>query len=242
MKGTVQTKRTKKGSKYLYISLSYTDPYTQKRRQKMIATGLSAKGNKRKAEDMIDDYIKQYQYLEAPQTNTAINNHISLCDFLDYWLVGKRLELRQSTYEGYACRIQSIKEYFQKDNPELIALTPKHFNDFFHYALKYGKVNQKTHKREPLAVRTVRSYRSILHAVYKEAIINDMVKQIRLIMSRCGERKTANTMKQCLPTNDFAFMFRPSALSGRAASVYRAIFSINCPPSAFSVRRNFLHK
>lgn len=176
MKGTVQTKRTKKGSEYLYISLSYTDPYTQKRKQKMIATGLPAKGNKRKAEGMIDDYIKQYQYLEAPQTNTAIDNHISLCDFLDYWLAGKRLELRQSTYEGYACRIQSIKEYFQKDNPELIALTPKHFNDFFHYALEYGKVNQKTHKREPLAVRTVRSYRSILHAVYKEAIINGMIE------------------------------------------------------------------
>ena len=125
---------------------------------------------------MINDYIKQYQYLEEPQTNMTIDNHISLCDFLDYWLAGKKLELRQSTYEGYACRIKSIKEYFQKDNPELIALTPKDFNDFFHYALAYGKVNQKTHKREPLAVRTVRSYRSILHAVYKEAIINDMIK------------------------------------------------------------------
>lgn len=176
MKGTVQMKRTKKGSEYLYISLSYTDPYTQKRKQKMIATGLSAKGNKRKAEGMINDYIKQYQYLEEPQTNTAIDNHISLCDFLDYWLAVKKLELRQSTYEGYACRIKFIKKYFQKDNPELIALTPKDFNDFFHYVLAYGKINQKTHKREPLAVRTVRGYRSILHAVYKEAIINDMVK------------------------------------------------------------------
>ncbi len=172
MKGTVQTKVTKKGSEYLYIYLDYKDPITQKRRQKTIATNLTAKGNKRKAESMIPDMIKKYQYLEIPRTDTTLDNHISLCDFLDYWLSGKKMELRQSTYEGYACRIHSIKPYFQKDNPELIALTPRDFNDFFKYSLEYGKINQKTHKREALSVRTVRNYRNILHAAYNEAIVN----------------------------------------------------------------------
>lgn len=172
MKGTVQTKTTKKGVPYLYIYLDYIDPVTKKRRQKAVSTGLTAKGNKRKAESMIKDVIEKYQYLEAPVTDSGINSHVSLCEYLDHWLSGKKRELRRSTHEGYACRINSIKKYFQDKDPELIALTPKDFNDFFKYSLEYGKVNQKTHKREPLAVRTVRSYRSILHAVYDEAIVS----------------------------------------------------------------------
>ena len=176
MKGTVQTKTTKKGIEYLYIYLDYTDPITHKWKQKAVSTGLEAKGNKRRAEKMIQEYVEKYQYLEAPQTDTEVSRHISLCDFLDYWLAGKKSELRQSTYEGYACRIHSIKDYFKKDNPELIALTPRDFNNFFRYALQYGKVNQKTHKREPLAVRSVRSYHSILHAVYSEAVVDGLMK------------------------------------------------------------------
>lgn len=117
MKGTVQTKTTKKGIEYLYIYLDYTDPITHKWKQKAVSTGLEAKGNKRRAEKMIQEYVEKYQYLEAPQTDTEVSRHISLCDFLDYWLAGKKSELRQSTYEGYACRIHSIKDYFKKDNP-----------------------------------------------------------------------------------------------------------------------------
>ena len=172
MKGTVQSKQTKKGTEYLYI-----DPETQKRKQKVISTGLVARGNKRKAESMIKESIEKYQYLEAPRTNTLLDNHISLCEFLDYWLAGKKLELRKSTYEGYVCRINSMKKYFEKENPELISLTPKDFNNFFKYSLEYGKINQKSHKREPLAVRTVRNYRNILHAAYNEAIINGLTNK-----------------------------------------------------------------
>lgn len=58
MKGTVQSKITKKGTEYLYIYLDYTDPITHKRKQKAISTGLEAKGNKRKAEKLIKDISK----------------------------------------------------------------------------------------------------------------------------------------------------------------------------------------
>ncbi|MCI9530456.1 MAG: tyrosine-type recombinase/integrase [Lachnospiraceae bacterium] len=51
--------------------------------------------------------------MEAPQTNTDISIHVTLCEYLDLWLSDKKQELRQSTYEGYACRINSIKKHFQ---------------------------------------------------------------------------------------------------------------------------------
>ncbi len=63
MKGTIQSKTTKKGVEYLYIYLSYCDPITKRRKQKVVSTGLTAKGNKRKAESMISGLIEKYQYL-----------------------------------------------------------------------------------------------------------------------------------------------------------------------------------
>ena len=39
-----------------------------------------------------------------------------------------------------------------------------------------GKINQKTKEREPLSVRSVRSYKSILNAVFKQAMIDGVVK------------------------------------------------------------------
>lgn len=174
--GDSANKNDQKGDRIPLYLLGLYRSITHKRKQKAVSTGLEAKGNKRRAEKMIQEYVEKYQYLEAPQTDTEVSRHISLCNFLDYWLAGKKSELRQSTYEGYACRIHSIKDYFKKDNPELISLTPRDFNNFFRYALQYGKVNQKTHKREPLAVRSVRSYHSILHAVYSEAVVDGLMK------------------------------------------------------------------
>lgn len=43
-------------------------------------------------------------------------------------------------------------------------------------------------------------------------------------------------------TKDFGVMFRVFSLSGRIASVYRAISHINCSPSLFPVRKNSWHK
>lgn len=56
-----------------------------------------------------------------------------------------------------------------------MGVTPRMLKTFFEYSLAYGKVNQKTHKREPLAVRSVRSYRSILFAVFNDAIVDGLI-------------------------------------------------------------------
>lgn len=47
---------------------------------------------------------------------------------------------------------------------------------FFKYSLSYGKINQKTHDREPLSVRSVRSYKSILYAAFNQAAIDGIIK------------------------------------------------------------------
>lgn len=178
MTGTLRIKQTSAGKSYYYVKLNYKDPRTDSWKSKTLATGLEVKSNKRKAESVIKELIEQYSYLEDQplQYNTAISPNITLCDYLDLWLADKEKDLKQSTYEGYAYRVNCIKKYFEAKNPKLIEITPKILDMFFKYSLSYGKINQKTHERELLAVRSVRSYKSILYAAFNQAAIDGIIK------------------------------------------------------------------
>lgn len=177
MTGTLTTRKRASGEFY-YIKLSYKDPRTFSWKSKTLATHLEVKNNKRKAEAMIKAFIQEYSYLEElpSQYNAAINPDISLCDYLDIWLKDKERDLKLSTFEAYTYRINSIKKYFENTNPKLVDVTPKMLDTFFKYSLKYGKVNQKTKEREPLAVRSVCGYKSILYSVFAQASIDGLVK------------------------------------------------------------------
>lgn len=59
---------------------------------------------------------------------------------------------------------------------KLIDITPRDLDLFFKYCLQYGKTNQKTREKEPLTVRSVRSYKSILHAAFSQACIDGLVQ------------------------------------------------------------------
>lgn len=178
MTGTLRIKVLSSGKSYYYINLSYKDRRTDKWKAKTIKTGLEVKNNKRKAESMIKDVLEQYAYLEElPETfDTSINADITLCDYLDLWLNDKQREVRESTYEVYVYRTNAIKAYFQSKNLRLVDITPKVLDMYFKYCLRYGKVNQKTREREPMAVRSVRDYRSILYSVFNQATIDGLLK------------------------------------------------------------------
>ncbi len=95
---------------------------------------------------------------------------------MDLWLKSKEVDLKKPTYEAYTYRVNRIKEYFLKSNPRLADITPKNMDSYFKYCLKFGKINQKTKEKEPLTVRSVRSYKSILYAVFNQALIDGLIK------------------------------------------------------------------
>lgn len=175
--GTLVTRTLRTGKTYYYVRLSYKDPITEVWKTKTLATKLEVKNNKRKAENMIKDFIQKYAYLENPPLSCSshVEPDIRICEYMDLWLKDKERDLKKSTYEGYIYRVDSIKKYFQKENPRVVDMTPKMLDTFFKYSLRYGKINQKTKKREPLAVRSVRSYKSILYAVLNQAVIDELI-------------------------------------------------------------------
>lgn len=178
MTGRLQIKSRVKGDFY-YVKLSFKNPVTGKWGSTTIATQLEVKNNKRRAEAMIPEIIEKYSYLEQlPETCTEqTNRNIAICEYLDSWLKGKEHEIKRSTYETYMYRVSRIKEYFtSRENPKLNCITPKMLDTYFKYCMEQGKINQKTKEFEPLSVRSVRSYKSILYAVFEQAIIDGIVK------------------------------------------------------------------
>lgn len=179
MTGIVLEKTMRSGISYLYIKLSYKDAKTQKWKSKWIPTGLTAKGNKKRAKALLPEILKQYSYLEykGNDINMNIDHDILLIDYLDSWLDSKKRDLEQSTYEGYCYRIAHIKDYFKPKNLKLRDVSSNVINTYLLYELDFGKVNPKTGERGPLSIRTVRSRRSILLAVFNQAIIDGLICQ-----------------------------------------------------------------
>ena len=149
MTGTLITRKLSSGNSYFYVRLSYKDPRTNTWKTKTLATKLAVKNNKRKAEAMIKKFIEEYDYLEELPADCSafIDPDIRICEYMDLWLADKKRDLKKSTYEAYEYRVSRIKEYFEKENPRIVDVTPKMLDTYFKYSLKYGKINQKTKKR-----------------------------------------------------------------------------------------------
>ncbi len=176
MTGSLKTKTTSSGKEYFYVRLSYKDPHTLKWKTRDVKTGLPTKGNKRKAESMINGFIEQYAYLEQLSViQDDINPNIELCDFLDLWLEEKSCEICGNTCDTYRSRLVTIKRYFGPRHIRVKDVTPKILTDFYHYSLKYGRVSQKDQSLQPLSVRSVRSCKSVLYAAFNDAIIKGIV-------------------------------------------------------------------
>lgn len=177
MTGNIQEKTNKSGKTYYYIRLSYKDPISQAWKQKWVATGLTVKGNKRKAEAMVETVIEANRHLEfSPESvNQSIDPDILLCDYIDLWLESKKRDLQVSTYEGYVFRVAHIKKYFEPLKYKVRELSSRMVDQYLKHELAYGKRDQKTGKMGPLSVRSVRGYKSILSAVYDQAAIDGLV-------------------------------------------------------------------
>lgn len=178
MTGSLQIKKLKSGKSYYYVRLSYKDARTGQWKTKALATKLEVKNNKKKAESMINTFVEQYAYLEElpDEHSVFVNPDSLLIDYMDSWLKDKKSDLKDSTYEGYAFRVNCIKRYFENKSTKVTDVTPKMIDTYFKYCLKYGKTNQKTKEREPLSVRSVRSYKSILYAVFNQAVIDGLIR------------------------------------------------------------------
>ena len=147
-----------KGGHY-YAVLNYTD-YQGKRKSKWIATGLTIKGNKKRAEAILMDARRNFQE-EAPLRMEA---KTLFADFLEQWLEITKDSIAVPTYASYSTLYNSvIIPYFRKRGTILEELAAKDIQQFY------------LEQRKRVSGSTVIHYHAIIHKALKYAVKLDLI-------------------------------------------------------------------
>ena len=142
--------REKRG--YYHMIASYTDERGE-RRTKTKSTGLAVKGNKKRAEAMLNDWRKELgEQLEIAKgeyekSHPVNQEDIQFTRFLLDWLEMMKNSIEVTTYASYAMGIKNkINPYFDEQFPylKLRDLKPKHIQDYYTWEMNKNGVSANT--------------------------------------------------------------------------------------------------
>ncbi len=133
-----------------HIVLSYVDD-TGKRQTPSKSTGLPVKGNKKRAEAMLQEArqakeaeLEKQRKTQAQRTRPS---EIPFTQFMLDWLYMMKSSVELSTYASYSTTIiKKINPYFDERHPglKLQDLTPKHIQDYYTYDMRENGVSANT--------------------------------------------------------------------------------------------------
>lgn len=141
---------------YYYIILNLTDS-AGKRKPKWISTGLTIKGNKKRAEQMLMEERRKY-------ANAKTGDDVLFADFMEQWLEIVKSTVSIPTYSSYVNAVKSIiAPYFRKKKILLRDLQAHDIQMFYQEQLQRVKASSVIH------------YHANIHKALKYAIKNDMI-------------------------------------------------------------------
>lgn len=129
------------------MALSWAD-CNGKRNRKSVSTGLPVKGNKKRAETMLQKTRQEYEEMlmqaqqekEKQPENQDEDPKILFADFMEQWLDVIRPDIKLTTYGGYCMNVKTvIAPYFREKGIYLQDLTALDINDFYAEQLKRVK-------------------------------------------------------------------------------------------------------
>lgn len=161
MTGSLQ----EKNGKY-YAVINLTD-INGKRKQKWISTGLTIKGNKKKAEQFLREKLKEFELQE-----NLVPSDVLFSDYLLYWLSLAKLKIDESTYQSYVCIANAhIIPYFKEKKIKLNQITRNDLQVYVNFKFEYGRKDGKG----GLSAKTVKSHIVLIKQALKEAVKNDLI-------------------------------------------------------------------
>ena len=126
-----------------HMKLSWIDD-AGKRRRKSKSTGLAERGNKKRANDMLIDFMREQEAEIAASGDSATD--ILFTDYMQQWLERVKPSIQLTTYSGYRDNVCSIIiPYFKPLELKLRDVTAQHIQDFYTEQMK--RVSGKTVKR-----------------------------------------------------------------------------------------------
>ena len=100
------------------------------------STKLTVKGNKKRAQTMLDEFMKQFE-LENTSTDKAVKDYL-FTEYLDIWLDFVKPSVAAATFSGYRNCLKIIKQHFEPLNLKLTELKPIHIQEFYNKRLSEG--------------------------------------------------------------------------------------------------------
>ncbi len=141
---------------YIILELRYENG---KRYNKWISTKLKVRGNKRKAEAMLQEARKKYSIDYKPEVEDIL-----FSDLLLSWLPIVKPKLAVTTYASYETNAKKIiVPYFAERKIKLSELKASDLDRFY------------TKQSERVKQRTVLHYHALIHKVLKYAVKNKMI-------------------------------------------------------------------
>ena len=146
---------------FYYIVLSYTDS-AGKRRQPWIATGLTVKGNKKRAEKMLAETRKSFTIPKGQVSE--LSPDMACSDYMRYWLKMMRTAVTETTYSSYCFNVEKhIIPYFEPLGVTLAGLQPRQIQSFY------------LHEAETLKNTSILRFHANLHKALKYAVRIDLI-------------------------------------------------------------------
>ena len=161
MTGSLQMKNEK-----FYVVLNmYEDG---KRKKKWIPTGLSIKGNKRKAELMLRDILQEYEEKQdKPRCDTPFSEYVK------YWLEKAKRKIDEVTYQGYEVLVTGhVVPWFEEEGTTLEDITLELLQEYIDEKSANGRKDGKG----GLSPRTMRLHKNILNQALTEAVKEGLIR------------------------------------------------------------------
>ena len=134
MKGSLQIKNGK-----YYAVISTKDEYG-KYKKIWINTGFEIKGNKKKAEQRLNELLIEYDNGEITQAiRNDHSNDILFGDYLQKWLLSIKNKVEEITFYGYTNKIRTLANYFNEKKIYLKELKPYHIQKYYNQLYDLGR-------------------------------------------------------------------------------------------------------
>ena len=148
---------------YYFMVLNYTD-VNGKRRQPWVATGLPAKGNKKRAEKMLMELRQSYVPPAASKGNGEFSTNMLFADYMELWLEIIRGSVEKTTFSSYTQMVKGkIVPYFRETGVSLGGLQARHIQSFYLHELK------------TVCANTVIKEHANIHKALKYAVKMDLI-------------------------------------------------------------------
>lgn len=150
-----------------YAVLNIKDS-TGKRKQKWISTGLIVKGNKKKAEQFLNELKSQYEEMaQEKETNYIEPPEIMFCDFLKEWITLNKSNIQVTTYDGYIHMLNKhVYPYFKEEGILLTKVKPMDIQRYYAKKLEQG-----------LSPNTVIKHHGIIRSALQYAVKTNLIKE-----------------------------------------------------------------